>query len=133
MQNFSNLQPSSTRIGSCYIIIGILLVLPQRSICVWFQGFLNRWPSGLEWSPCSCSSHSRRYPIQISTQNSFFQLTYAISLQLFYRCVNYFCLMYISFKLDYLIHTESDELFKIIVNIHLFYLFIRCMVPRVDL
>ena len=26
----------------------------SHSNCVWFQGFLNRWPSGLEWSPCPC-------------------------------------------------------------------------------
>ena len=25
----------------------------SHSNCVWFQGFLNRWPSGLEWSPMS--------------------------------------------------------------------------------
>ena len=44
----------------------------SHSNCVWFQGFLYRWPSGLEWSPFSSSSHSWRYSIQISTQNSFF-------------------------------------------------------------
>ena len=32
----------------------------SHSNCVWFQGFLNRWPSGLEWSPYPCLSHSWR-------------------------------------------------------------------------
>ena len=33
----------------------------SHSDCVWFQGFFNRWPSGLEWSPCPRSSHSYKH------------------------------------------------------------------------
>ena len=74
--------PSSFEISPMFLIeqktnMNIISVWrASHSNCVWFQSFLNRWPSGLEWSPRPCSSHSGRYFIQISTQNSFFQLVY---------------------------------------------------------
>ena len=58
-------------IASVAVIIGrcmYFVIIPN----IWFQGFLCCRPSGLKRPPCPCSSHLRRYSIQISTLTSFF-------------------------------------------------------------
>ena len=89
--------------------VGVISVLPQRDcltclalelclvpgLSLWSLTY--RWPSGVEWSPCPCSSHSRRYSIQISTQNSVFSIIlplFPVTILSFSWIISAFCIYY---------------------------------------